>query len=209
MTVKGTLKYRKVERTPQVGKDAGKKKYYATAVQDRTMEFEDFVTHIAEHNSPYSRGTVHGVLMDTLDCLQELILDGKSVRFSDLGLFSLGMSSRGEETAAKVSAQSIEGVHLILRNTKGWSNAELKKKCRIELLDNHVTVEDGTEDNGGGNGGTTPTSPTTPSGGSDSKGDNTGQGGSSQGSDNSGQGSGSTEGGTGSSGSESDPKEFD
>lgn len=199
MTVKGTLKYRKVERTPQVGKDAGKKKYYATAVQDRTMEFEDFVTHIAEHNSPYSRGTVHGVLMDTLDCLQELILDGKSVRFSDLGLFSLGMSSRGEETAAKVSAQSIEGVHLILRNTKGWSNAELKKKCRIELLDNHVTVEDGTGDDngGGGNGGTTPTSPTTPSGGSDSKGDNTGQG------------SGSTEGGTGSSGSESGPKEFD
>ena len=183
MTVKGTLKYRKVERTPQVGKDAGKKKYYATAVQDRTMEFEDFVTHIAEHNSPYSRGTVHGVLMDTLDCLQELILDGKSVRFSDLGLFSLGMSSRGEETAAKVSAQSIEGVHLILRNTKGWSNAELKKKCRIELLDNHVTVEDGAEDNGGGNGGTTPTSPTTPSGGSSS-----------------------TE--SGSTGSESGPKEF-
>lgn len=161
MTVKGTLKYRKVERTPQVGKDAGKKKYYATAVQDRTMEFEDFVTHIAEHNSPCSRGTVHGVLMDTLDCLQELILDGKSVRFSDLGLFSLDMSSRGEETASKVTAQSIEGVHLILRNTKGWSNAELKKKCRIELLDNHVTVEDGTAD-GGGNG------ETTPSGGSSS-----------------------------------------
>ena len=184
MTVKGTLKYRKVERTPQVGKDAGKKKYYATAVQDRTMEFEDFVTHIAEHNSPYSRGTVHGVLMDTLDCLQELILDGKSVRFSDLGLFSLGMSSRGEETASKVTAQSIEGVHLILRNTKGWSNAELKKKCRIELLDNHVTVEDGTaDDNGGGNGGTTPTSPTTPSGGSSST-------------------------GSGSTGSESGPKEY-
>ena len=184
MTVKGTLKYRKVERTPQVGKDAGKKKYYATAVQDRTMEFEDFVTHIAEHNSPYSRGTVHGVLMDTLDCLQELILDGKSVRFSDLGLFSLDMSSRGEETAAKVTAQSIEGVHLILRNTKGWSNAELKKKCRIELLDNHVTVEDGTaDDNGGGNGGTTPASPTTPSGGSSST-------------------------GSGSTGSESGPKEY-
>ena len=193
MTVKGTLKYRKVERTPQVGKDAGKKKYYATAVQDRTMEFEDFVTHIAEHNSPYSRGTVHGVLMDTLDCLQELILDGKSVRFSDLGLFSLGMSSRGEETAAKVSAQSIEGVHLILRNTKGWSNAELKKKCRIELLDNHVTVENGTADGGGGNGGTTPSG--------DSKGDNTGQGGSSQ-------GGGSSSTGSGSSGSESGPKEF-
>ena len=178
MSVKGTLKYRKVERTPQVGKDAGKKKYYATAVQDRTMEFEDFVTHIAEHNSPYSRGTVHGVLMDTLDCLQELILDGKSVRLSDLGLFSLGMSSRGEESAAKVTAQSIEGVHLILRNTKGWSNAELKKKCRIELFDNRVTVEGGTDDGGGDNGGSTPTTPSGGSGSnSGSKGDNTGQGG--------------------------------
>ena len=47
MAKKGTLKYRKVSRTPQVGKDAGKKKFYATAVQDRTMEFEDFVTHIS------------------------------------------------------------------------------------------------------------------------------------------------------------------
>jgi phosphatidylserine/phosphatidylglycerophosphate/cardiolipin synthase-like enzyme len=54
------------------------------------MSFEDFVTHISEHNSPYSRGTIHGVLMDTLDCLKHLILDGKSVRFSDLGLFSTG-----------------------------------------------------------------------------------------------------------------------
>ena len=104
-------------------------------------------------------------------------------RSSDLGLFSLGMSSRGEESAAKVTAQSIEGVHLILRNTKGWSNAELKKKCRIELLDNRVTVEEGS-DGGGDNGGSTPATPSTPSGGSGSKDDNTGQGGgSSSGSD--------------------------
>ena len=174
MATKGTLKYRKVSRTPQVGKDAGKKKFYATAVQDRTMEFEDFVTHISEHNSPYSRGTVHGVLMDTLDCLQELILDGKSVRLADLGLFSIGMTSRGEETAEKVNAQSITGVHLIVRNTKNWSNAELRKMCKITALDGSVT-EEGEDSDGGGS------TPTTPSGGSDSgsKGDNTGQGGSS------------------------------
>ena len=174
MANKGTLKYRKVSRTPQVGKDAGKKKFYAVAVQDRTMDFEDFVTHISEHNSPYSRGTVHGVLMDTLDCLQELILDGKSVRLADLGLFSIGMTSRGEDSAAKVTAQSIEGVHLIVRNTKTWSNAELKKKCRIELFDSKAQAEDSTS---GGMGGSD-----NPSGG-----DNTGSGGS--------QGSGTTPGG--------------
>ena len=189
MATKGTLKYRKVSRTPQVGKDAGKKKFYATAVQDRTMEFEDFVTHISEHNSPYSRGTVHGVLMDTLDCLQELILDGKSVRLADLGLFSIGMTSRGEETAEKVNAQSITGVHLIVRNTKNWSNAELRKMCKITALDGSVT-EEGDNTDGGGSTPTTPSggSQTTPSGGSQ-----TGEGGGSQ-------GGGTTPGGSGSSG---------
>ena len=58
----GTSKYRKIMRTPQTGENAGKKLWYATAVSDREMSFEDFVTHISEHNSPYSRGTIHGVL---------------------------------------------------------------------------------------------------------------------------------------------------
>ena len=187
MAKKGTLKYRKVSRTPQVGKDAGKKKFYATAVQDRTMEFEDFVTHISEHNSPYSRGTVHGVLMDTLDCLQELILDGKSVRFADLGLFSIGMTSRGEDNAEKVNASSITGVHLIVRNTKNWSNTELRKMCKITALGSEVTEEGDGGDNGGkpsgDNGGSTPSGGSSTTGGGN-KGDNTGQGsGSSSGSE--------------------------
>ena len=180
MAKKGTLKYRKVSRTPQVGKDAGKKKFYATAVQDRTMEFEDFVTHISEHNSPYSRGTVHGVLMDTLDCLQELILDGKSVRFADLGLFSIGMTSRGEDNAEKVNASSITGVHLIVRNTKNWSNTELRKMCKITALGSEVTEEGDGGDNGGkpsgDNGGSTPSGGSSTTGGGN-KGDDTGQGG--------------------------------
>ncbi len=194
MATKGTLKYRKVERTPQVGKDAGKKKYYATAVQDRTMDFEDFVSHISDHGSPYSRGCIHGVLMDALDHLQELILDGKSVRLGELGLFSIGMTSRGEDSPAKVTAQSIEGVHLILRNTKNWSNTELKKKCRIELLGSGVTSEDsdsGDDGNGGGGNGSQGGGSQADGGGSQGGGSQTG-GGSSSGTGGSGsQGSGS------------------
>ena len=173
----GTSKYRKVMRTPQSGENAGKKLWYATAVSDREMNFEDFVTHISEHNSPYSRGTIHGVLMDTLDCLKELILDGKSVRLSDLGLFSIGMTSRGEETREKVTAASVQGVHLIVRNTKNWSNAELKKLTKIVAYDEYVAGE------GGGTSGT-------PGGGSGS-GDTTQGGGGTQ------DGGGSQEGGGG------------
>ena len=97
----GNIKYRKVKRTPQTGENAGKELWYATVVTDREMNFEEFVDHISSHNSPYSRGTVHGVMMDMLDCLKELILDGKSVRLGDLGLFSIGMSSRGEVSRDK------------------------------------------------------------------------------------------------------------
>ena len=192
----GTSKYRKIMRTPQTGENAGKKLWYATAVSDREMSFEDFVTHISEHNSPYSRGTIHGVLMDTLDCLKHLILDGKSVRFSDLGLFSIGMTSRGEVSKEKVTAASVQGVHLIVRNTKTWSNAELKKLTKIVAYDDYTSGAD----DGGGTG-------NTPGGGGTSQGTGGGtsqgtggetnkdNGGTSQGGGDTSQGGGGTDSG--------------
>ena len=177
MEQKGTLKYRKLQRTPQSGENAGKKKWYATAVTDREVDFEGFVSHISDHGSPYSRGTIHGVLMDALDHLQELILDGKSVRLSDLGLFSIGMTSKAEDTKEKVTAASVEGVHLIVRNTKSWSNSELRKKCKIQEYGGYTGT-----DEGGTSGGT--------SGGTDQGGGTSQGGGTEQG------GSGTTGGGT-------------
>ena len=138
------------------------------------MNFEEFVDHISSHNSPYSRGTVHGVMMDMLDCLKELILDGKSVRLGDLGLFSIGMSSRGEVSRDKVTSASVEGIHLLVKNTKNWSNSELKKLCKITAYD----ARGGEETDGGG-----------------TNGDGTNGGG------NTSQGGGGTSGGTGSEGS--------
>ena len=177
----GNIKYRKVKRTPQTGENAGKELWYATVVTDREMNFEEFVDHISSHNSPYSRGTVHGVMMDMLDCLKELILDGKSVRLGDLGLFSIGMKSHGELTKEKVSAASVEDIHLIVRNTRSWSNSELKKLCKITAYDNY-----GTEDADGG--GTNPGGGTSQGGGGTSGG---------TGSENTGQGGGSDSGTTG------------
>ena len=188
----GNIKYRKVKRTPQTGENAGKELWYATVVTDREMNFEEFVDHISSHNSPYSRGTVHGVMMDMLDCLKELILDGKSVRLGDLGLFSIGMKSHGELTKEKVSAASVEDIHLIVRNTRSWSNSELKKLCKITAYDSY-----GAE--GADGGGTNP-------GGGNTSGGNTSQGGSGTqgggtsggtGSENTGQGGGSDSGTTG------------
>ncbi len=178
----GNIKYRKVKRTPQTGENAGKELWYATVVTDREMNFEEFVDHISSHNSPYSRGTVHGVMMDMLDCLKELILDGKSVRLGDLGLFSIGMSSRGEVSRDKVTSASVEGIHLLVKNTKNWSNSELKKLCKITAYDARGGEEDG--------------SGATPGGGSDGGGSgNTQGGGTSGGTGNEGSGGNTSQGG--------------
>ena len=192
----GNIKYRKVKRTPQTGENAGKELWYATVVTDREMNFEEFVDHISSHNSPYSRGTVHGVMMDMLDCLKELILDGKSVRLGDLGLFSIGMSSHGEVSRDKVSAASVEGIHLLVKNTKTWSNSELKKLCKITAYDSYGAEEtDGGGSNPGGGSGNTS------QGGGGSQGGTGTQGG---GSENTGQGGGSDSGTTGGGGSDGD-----
>ena len=191
----GNIKYRKVKRTPQTGENAGKELWYATVVTDREINFEEFVDHISSHNSPYSRGTVHGVMMDMLDCLKELILDGKSVRLGDLGLFSIGMSSHGEVSRDKGSAASVEGIHLLVKNTKTWSNNELKKLCKITAYDSYGAEE---TDGGGSNpgGGTNPGggSGDTSQGGSGTQGGGTSGG---TGSENTGQGGGSDSGTTG------------
>ena len=134
-------------------------------------------------------------MMDMLDCLKELILDGKSVRLGDLGLFSIGMSSHGEVSRDKVSAASVEGIHLLVKNTKTWSNNELKKLCKITAYDSYGADEtDGGGTNPGGGSGDTS------QGGSGTQGGGTSGG---TGSENTGQGGGSDSGKTDGGGTDS------
>ena len=160
---KGILKYKVVSRINPQNKSE-QPKWYGKAVQDRTIDFEGLVTHMSEHNSPYSRGVIHGVLTDMLDCVKELVLDGKSVRLGDLGLFSVGLKTKGAKSRERWSVSThVQGVTLNVRNTKTWSNAELRKNTILQEL---TPYDDGSEtgedtpsdsgndsgnDNGGGN----------------------------------------------------------
>ena len=140
---KGILKYKMVTRINPQNKSE-QPKWYAKAVQDRTIDFEDLVTHMSEHNSPYSRGVIHGVLTDMLDCVKELVLDGKSVRLGDLGLFSVGLKTSGAKSRDRWSvATHVQGVTLNVRNTKTWSNAELRKNTTLQEL---IGYDDGSAD---------------------------------------------------------------
>ena len=157
---KGILKYKMVTRRHPLNQNE-QPLWYAKSVQDRTIDFEDLVTHMSEHNSPYSRGVIHGVLTDMLDCVKELVLDGKSVRLGDMGLFSDGLKTTGAKSRDRWSVSThVQGVTLNVRNTKTWSNAELRKNTTLQEL---IGYDDGSNDtendtptdegnnNGGGN----------------------------------------------------------
>ena len=145
----GILKYKKVTRINPNDKEAAPM-WYAKAVQDRTIDFEALVTHMSEHNSPYSRGVIHGVLTDMLDCVKELLLDGKSVRLGDLGLFSVGIRSKGALTREKWAVAShLKGVTLNVRNTKTWSNTELRKSTVLQELTGYDDGKNAEETGGG------------------------------------------------------------
>ena len=163
---KGILKYRIVKRENPQNRNE-QPKWYAKAVQDRTIEFEDLVTHMSEHHSPYSRGVISGVLTDMLDCVQELVLDGKSVRLGDLGLFSVGIKSKGAEVRDEWGVNShVQGVTLNVRNTKSWSNAELRRRTTMQEL---IAYDDGkSEDSSEPSEPSEPSNPSAGSGSSDS-----------------------------------------
>lgn len=145
---KGVVKY-KVKAVKVAGDMTGKKRYQAQVVNSSVMEFDQFVDHMAEHSSPYTRGTISGVLTDMLDCLKEQILDGKQVRLGDLGLISVGIDGKSAETLEAWNVQqNVTGLHLLVRNTKTWSNQQLRSHCRLVEAGTYVSGESAKEQAG-------------------------------------------------------------
>ena len=150
-----------------------------------------------------------------VDCMREMLLEGKKIRLGDLGDFSLLLGSKGAETADKFTAQNINQVKVQWEPGKEFKNliddaefnlvasrsaqaAVLKAiregKTNVDL-NLPINPDGGDDGNGGGtNGGGSGTTGggTTGAGGSGSTGENTGDPGTSGG--NSGENSGNTDG---------------
>ena len=44
---------------------------YGSAQMNEKLSFDQFCKHIADHNSPFSKGTIQGILTDAVHCLRE------------------------------------------------------------------------------------------------------------------------------------------
>ena len=141
------------------------------------MTIEKFARHIATHGCVYSRADISAILYLAVDCMREMLLDGRKIRLGDLGDFSVTLSSNGAESADKFSAANITGVNVVWDCGKEFKNlladAEFNlvasrsaQAALLKAIKNGDTVVDlGTADAPTGEDEPTdPTEPTEPSG---------------------------------------------
>ena len=83
-----------------------KQNAFAISQYTDVMTIEKFAKHITSHGSVYSRADISAILYMAVDCMREMLLEGKKIRLGDLGDFA----SKGAETADKFTAQNITNV---------------------------------------------------------------------------------------------------
>ena len=136
------IRYKIYQNQQKKGVNAGK--WFARAVNDETFDLAKLAEHMSKHNSPYSSGVIKGVLTDMVDCIKELLLDGKSVKIDDLAIFGVGIRSKAAETLEDFSLEkNITGMRLKARATGNLSTSTLKQDAVVKQLTKYSVTDTG------------------------------------------------------------------
>ena len=120
-------------------------KVYGRAENAAPIGLEQLAEHMAQHNTPFSAGTIKGILTDMVGCIKELLLEGKNVKIADLAIFSLGIKNNGGADKAEDFnvVKHLKGVKLRARATGELVaknlNASLKKAGAISTTSPQTT----------------------------------------------------------------------
>ncbi|MCR4957337.1 MAG: DNA-binding protein [Prevotella sp.] len=69
-------------------------KIYGRAENAAPIGITELAQHMAEHNTPFSPGTIKGILTDMVSCIKELILLGQPVKLDNLAIFKASIESK-------------------------------------------------------------------------------------------------------------------
>ena len=92
--------------------------------------------HMANHNTPYFKGPIYGVLTDMVNCIRELVLDGNAVKIPNLAIFSEGLTTKGANSRKEFTvASNIVSANLRARSTGDFTRAELTAAAQMQEAD--------------------------------------------------------------------------
>ena len=131
-------------------------KYYARIVSDGTLDVKGLAEHMAKHNTPFSPGTITGILTDAIACIKELALDGKRITLD--GLVAIGLSithKMGAATADEFSvSKNVDKVKLVAMGVGEFSSSLLTTQAKLKESNTYQSPRTGSTttspDDGGG-----------------------------------------------------------
>ena len=156
-------------------------KYYPRVSYKQTLNIHDMAKHMAEHNTPFSEGTIEGILRDFVKCTREQTLMGNTVKVDDLAIFKVSAIGNGcaklydPDTDKTISASigsikktdktgaSVASLKLLAQATGEYTREELNKVAKLSWTDKAAAEiaaakaaviggGSGGSDNSGGNG---------------------------------------------------------
>ena len=109
-------------------------KFYARIISDGTVDVKGLAEHMAKHNTPFSPGTITGIITDAIACIKELALDGKRISLD--GLVSIGLSVTHKMGAASADEFSIskcvDKVKLVAMGVGEFSSSLLTSQAKLK-----------------------------------------------------------------------------
>ena len=123
-------------------------KAYARVDYKEMYDIDKLAEHMAEHNTPFSKGTIKGILTDMVSCIRELTLNGNTVKIANLAIFKASVQSNPcsrygvmkasiGNKSTKVGGQTVEtgnavkSMKLLAQATGAYSKAELNKAATL------------------------------------------------------------------------------
>ena len=181
------------ETSPSFGK------FYPRVSYKQTLDIHDMAKHMAEHNTPFSEGTIEGILRDFVKCVREQTLNGNTVKVDNLAIFKVSVIGNGcaklydADVDKAISASigtmkksdktgpAVQSLKLLAQATGEYTRDELNKDGRLSWTDKaEEMIAQAKTANGGGssntNGGGTNTNGTNPTNGGGNGGNDDGMG---------------------------------
>ena len=175
-------------------------KYYPRVSYKQTMGIHEMAVHMAEHNTPFSEGTIEGILRDFVKCVREQTLNGNTVKVDNLAIFKVSVIGNGcrelydadldKTITASIgtigkndkTGPAVQSLKLLAQATGEYTREELNKDGKLGWTDK--TAAEIAAVKAAAQGGTSPS----PSQGGDSQGGSQSQGGTQGGGTNTGGG---------------------
>ena len=128
-------------------------KYYPRVSYKQTLNIHAMAVHMAEHNTPFSEGTIEGILRDFVKCVREQTLNGNTVKVDDLAIFKVSVVGNGcaklydADVDKAISASigtmkktdktgpAVQSLKLLAQATGEYTRDELNKDGRLSWTD--------------------------------------------------------------------------